>query len=300
MPMSVHKIRPGENLTVIAGQYGFGNAWKPIWKYNTVVKNTLVAVDKDRIPSGKSIVIPRTEKEYDEAIRSLQTLLTEVDRDTAKSLRELDGYKAEADRVGAAVDIAADVAFAAKGAVKASVKLGPRYAKYIMRKEAMTAALSAVDKVAGLGDSNEGLIVKNAGTAAVDQAVMMQAKRAFDAQKGKQGFATGMAKSMGKKAAVTSAKAIAPVEMANGVGEIVDVLCDVALAVGKGAVKAVEAVAPSKVAKGFVWVKSGEHPDDTNARMKRFVASTGKKSAERLRKTISVLQKEKKNVYGMP
>jgi len=297
MPMTVHKIRPGENLTVIAGQYGFGSDWRPIWQYNTVVKRTLNAANKDSIPAGASIVIPRTTKEYDDTIKTLQHLLIEVGRDTAKSLRELDGYKAEADRVGAAVDIAADIAFAAKGAVKASVKLGPRYAKYIMRKEAMTAVLSAVEKVSGLDNSHEGLIIKNAGTATVDQAVMIQARRTFDAQKGRNGFAGGMAKSMGKQAAVISAKAVAPAEMANGVGEIVDVLCDVAIAAGKGAMNAVEAIAPSKVAMGFVWFMSGEHPHDTNERVKKFVATTGQKSAERLRKTITSLQQEKKSVY---
>ena len=297
MSMCVHNIRPGDSLSAIAEQYGFGGKWQPILNFN-IHKKILTSRDERKIPAGVSIVIPRTPREYDGAIKSLRDLLVEVDRDMAKSLRELDGYKAEADRTGAAVDIAADVAFAAKGAVKASIKLGPRYAKYIMRKEVLQVALSTADKLAGLGDSNDGLVVKNAGKAAVEQSVMMQAKRTFDAQKGQRSFATGMAKSLGKKATVTSAKAIDPVEMANGVGELVDVFCDVALAVGKGAVSAVEAVAPSKVAKSFVWWKSGEHPDDTNARMKKFVTSTNQKSAERLRTTITKLQVEKKKVYG--
>jgi len=298
MPICVHKIRPGDSLSAIASQYGFGTEWRPIWNYNTVIKKLLRSGSQDNIPVGTTIVIPRTAQEYDNAVRSLKELQAEIDKDTAKSLRELDGYKAEADRTGAAVDITADVLLAAKGAVKASIKYGPRYAKYIIRKEALTALIGTADKLAGLSDSNEGLVVKNAGKAVVDQSVMIQAKRAFDAQKAHKGFATGMAKSMGKKAAVTSAKAIAPVEMANGVGEAVDILCDVALAVGKGAIAAVETVAPSKVAKGIVWAMAGEHPDDTNARMKKHVESTGRQSAQRLRDTITKLQVEKKKVYN--
>jgi len=30
MPVTVHKIRPGKNLSVIAGQYGFGRPLTPI------------------------------------------------------------------------------------------------------------------------------------------------------------------------------------------------------------------------------------------------------------------------------
>lgn len=297
MPMRVHTIRSGDSLSAIAEQYGFEGGWDPIWKYNCK-KQILTSGDSSRIPVGVDIIIPRTAKEYDTAIGGLKTLLTDVDKDTAQSLKELAGYKAEADKVGAAVDIAADVAFAAKGAVKASLKYGPRYARYIMRKEAFQAVLSAADKLSGLGDSNEGIVLKNAGQAVVDQSVMLQAKRSFDAQKAKGSFATGAAKSLGKKAAVTSAKAIAPVEMANGVGELIDVLCDVALVVGKGAVKMVEAVAPSKLAKGFVWITTGEHPDDTNTRMKKFIQEAGQRSAKRLRGTIASLETEKVEVYG--
>ncbi len=299
MPMRVHTIQSGDSLSAIAQQYGFEGGWEPIWKYNTRVKHTLTSGDRNKISPGIAIVIPRTTEEYNKAIAGLKTLLTDVDKDTAQSLKELAGYKADADKVGAAVDIAADVAFAAKGAVKASMKYGPRYAKYIMRKEAFQAVLSAADKLSGLGDSNEGLVVKSAGDAAVEQSVMLQAKRSFDAQKAKASFTTGAAKSLGKKATVTSAKAIAPVEMANGVGELVDVLCDVALAVGKGAVTAVEAVAPSKIAKGFVWMTTGEHPDDTNTRMKKFIEDAGQRSAKRLRGTIASLETEKNKVYGV-
>ena len=73
------------------------------------MRKALHVADQDRIPAGATIVIPRKAKEYDEAIKSLQQLLAEVDKDTAKSLKELDGYKAEADRIGAAVDIADSV-----------------------------------------------------------------------------------------------------------------------------------------------------------------------------------------------
>lgn len=298
MPMRVYKVRPGDSLSAIAEQHGFGSKWQPILNYN-ILKKILATRDERRIPAGISIAIPRTASEYDESIKILRELQLEVSKDMAKSLKELDGYKAEADRVGATVDIAADVVFAAKGAARASIKYGPRYAKYIMRKEALKVALSAAEKLTGIGDGNEELIVKNAGSAVVDQSVMIQAKRTFDAQKGQRNFGVGMAKSLGKKATVISAKAIAPVEMANGVGEAVDVLCDVALAVGKGAMSAIEAVAPSKIAKGFIWWQSGEHPDDTNARMKKYVTSASQKSAERLRTTIAKLQDEKKKVYGV-
>jgi hypothetical protein len=297
VPIRVHKIKAGETLAAIAQQYGFGSDWKPILNIN-VDKGILTTRDETRIPAGKDLLIPRSRQEYDEAIRALKVLLNEVGKDMAQSLRELDGYKAEADRTGTAVDIAADVAFAVKGAAKASIKYGPRYAKYVMRKEAFSAALSTAEKLAGMSDSNEELVVKNTGKAVVDQSVMMQAKRVFDGQKAQKSFGVGMAKSLGKKAAVTSAKTVAPVEMANGLGEVVDVLCDAAMAIGSGAVKAVEAVAPSKIAKGFVWFRSGEHPDDTHTRMKRFVESTNRNSADRIRTTITKLHKEKADVYG--
>jgi hypothetical protein len=285
-------------LSSIAEQYGFGHKWQPIRNLN-LYKKILTSPDATKIPAGKSILIPRKISEYDEAIRSFNELLSAVDKDAAKSLRELDEYKRAADRFGTTVDIVADIAFAAKGAVKASIKLGPRFAKYIIRKEALSAAVKVAEKVTGLGNSGEELVIKNAGKAVVDQSVMLQAKRTFDAQKSNKSFATGMAGSFAKKAAVTSAKVVAPVEMANGIGEVVDVLCDVALAAGGGVIKSIEAIAPSKVAKGFVWFQSGEHPDDTHARMKRFVQSTNRRSADRLRSTITKLQSEKQAVYSV-
>ncbi len=100
MPICVHKIRSGDTLSAIAEQHGFGRKWQPILNYN-VHKKILASRDERKIPAGVSIVIPRTLKEYDGAIKSLQVLLVEVDKDMAKSLRELDGYKAEADRTGA-------------------------------------------------------------------------------------------------------------------------------------------------------------------------------------------------------
>ena len=297
MPVVTHQIRQGETLSGIAKEYGFGSNWQPIMNLN-VHKKLLSTTDERRIPAGSSILIPRTAQEYDAAIASLNDLLRQVDKDATQSIKELDAYKAEADRTGAYVDIAADVAFALKGAVKASITYGPRYAKYVIRKETLEAAVSVADKVLGLSESDEGRIVKSAGDAVVDQSVMLQAKRAFDNQKAGKSFQANLAGSMAKKAAVTSAKVVAPIEMTNGVGEIVDVVCDVALAAGKGVIKAVEAVAPSKVAKGIVWAQSGEHPDDTNARMKRFVHTTRQKSATRLRTTITKLKDERKVVYG--
>jgi hypothetical protein len=100
MPIRAHKIRSGDTLSAIAEQHGFGSKWQPILNYN-VHKKILTSRDERKIPAGVSIVIPRTPKEYDGAIKSLQVLLVEVDKDMAKSLRELDGYKAEADRTGA-------------------------------------------------------------------------------------------------------------------------------------------------------------------------------------------------------
>ena len=298
MPATTYMIKSGDTLSRIAEQHGFGSNWQPIRNLN-IHRKTLTPGSETRLPIGKPILIPRTTNEYDLAIQGLKELLFEVDKDTNKSLRELDEYKREADRVGTHVDIAADIAFAAKGALLASWKLGPRYANYIMRKEAFGAAMKVAEKLTGLGDSSEELVMKNAGKAVVDQSVMYQVKRTFDAQKGNKSFAAGMAQSFAKKAAITSAKTIAPIEMTNGIGEVVDVLCDVALAAGGGLVNSIEAVAPSKVAKGFVWYQTGEHPDDTHARMKRFVQSTNRKSVDRLRSTITKLQSEKQAVYSV-
>ena len=290
MPSKEHVIRSGETLSGIAGQYGFSGNWKPIWNYNTKVRKTLTSGDPDLIRAGVKITIPRTSMEYDVAISRLTKLLAYVDIDKEKNLRELRGYKAEADTMGARVDLAADVAFAIKGSVKASIKYGPRLAKVVMRKEALSLISSAALSVAELkGSSNEELVIQSVGTAYADSSLFRGTK--IHGDKLGRHFRKNIAKSFIKKAATTVAKTVAPVEKASGFAEAVGFVCDLAL-------KGVEAVSPSNVAKLYVWARTGEHPADTYASMQRLVSKQAMNSRKRLEQSIKYVHHEKATVYG--
>jgi len=98
-------------------------------------------------------------------------------------------------------------------------------------------------------------------------------------------------KQLTKQGALFVAKAVAPAEAANGLAELTSILCDAVL-------KGVDAIAPSNVAKAYMWLTTGETPEDTYKRTRKAIQDGYQRSIEHLRTAKTGLEQQKKAVYG--
>jgi hypothetical protein len=72
-----HRIARGETLESIAKKYKFRH-WKPIWLYNTKVRKVL-GPNPDLITPGIDIIIPRSERGYDNWLGKLHVLKNKLE-----------------------------------------------------------------------------------------------------------------------------------------------------------------------------------------------------------------------------
>ena len=290
--MTTYTIQSGDTLSAIADQFGFSH-YQPIWKYNSQVRNLLKSGNPDRIDVGIKIFIPRTAQQYDGVIEKMKNLRQAVQDDFREIGQDLNSAKKETDQFGEKLDLVADLAMVGKGALKATVRLGSkRLRNHVLKKKAMEAAQKvAVASMPVDASSNEGMVIDKSTAAAVDNSIMIMAKRNFDAAKAKDKFAKGMTKGMAKKGAVMITKGIAPVEHANGVAEIVSTIADALIG-------GLEAVKPTSVAKTWIWLTTGESPDDAYDKANRHIAAQQKASLKRVEETITKLTNEKTILYS--
>lgn len=68
----IHKVKHGENLSLIARRYRF-KSFEPIWIYNTQVHSVLGS-NPDLIQEGAEIFIPRSERGYHRLITGMKAL----------------------------------------------------------------------------------------------------------------------------------------------------------------------------------------------------------------------------------
>jgi hypothetical protein len=106
--MVTHTIQQGETLSSIARRYKF-TSWKPIWIFNTQVRRVLLSGDPDRIATGITIFIPRSEDGYDHLIQQLKVLRLGIQNtlDQERYLLEADYNLHQATRVK--FDLAGDI-----------------------------------------------------------------------------------------------------------------------------------------------------------------------------------------------
>ncbi len=290
--MKTYTVKSGDSLASIARQHGLSDNWQPIWRYNAEVRRQLQGKDPNKIAAGATIFIPRTEKEYDESIERLRTLLRQTREQARELLRDVDVAKQDADRLGEAVDFAADIAMIGKGAVSAAVKLGSRrLIKLKLKKQALAATHKTIHYFVGLsGSSNEEIVLHEAGKATVDNSVMLMARRKFDSAKNLRSFRRGLTQAYAKKGAVTLAKVAGPAECADGLAEVISMVADLAL-------DGLDAIKPSSVAKTWLWLTTGEHPDQTAKTAKKYIQGQMLASEKRLDRAIARLQEERQTVY---
>ena len=285
-----HRIAPGETLTGIAMQHGFGENWRPIWNLNTKVHRDLTTSDPNMVPVGATLRIPRTPEEYTKVLQSLD----ELDRDSRANMREvrseLQSAKTTVDRQAAAVDLAADVLLAGKGAVKAATKLGTRYGTYMVRKKGLEVLNKFASTAVATLEPHAGTVFQNLGDGALSQVIHLQAGHRASGATMATKAGTGFLKDAGKQSAVYLTKMALPAETAFGFAELVGIACDLVL-------KGLEAVSPSSIAKAVVWAID-EHPDDTYKKATDMIDAAEKKALERVRQAKERVLQEKSVVYG--
>jgi hypothetical protein len=91
--------------------------------------------------------------------------------------RDLDLEKAKTDRFGKKLDLTADVLFAFKGAGKAMLKYGSRYATLVVGKETLKLIPSIIDTVNPNADSTQGKLISRSMSVAADNSLLPLVRR---------------------------------------------------------------------------------------------------------------------------
>ena len=287
--MQAYKVEKGDTLSNIAAKFGF-DSHDPLFRYNTRVQQNISGGDPDKLQSGTTIIIPRTQSEYADVLENLENLKKVVVEDSADILKELGVAKQEAEAFGAKIDLAAELAMVGKGAVKASIKLGSKRLKSLALKKKM---LEASQKVVAAGlpqDGADSLVIDKMTGAAVDNSTLVMAGRGLNTARMHEKFVKDTGKAYAKKVAVYTTRAITPVEQADGMAECVSMIADLVIS-------GLEGVKPTNVAKIWLWATTGETPDDTNRKATEYVKQQTTRSLERLTGAIGRVRKEQQVVY---
>ena len=288
--MRTYTIQHGDSISKIAEEFKFDD-YQPIWRFNTLVKKKLTSGDPNKISSGTVIVIPKTKQQYDDVIAKLEKLRLTVVEDSKEITSDLDSAKKEVDRFGEKLDLVADLAMIGKGAVKATVKIGSkRLRSYALKKKMLEATQKVLVAATVDTKSTEGIVIDKSTGAAIDNSIMLMAKKNFNAAKAKDQFTKGTSKALAKKGAVFIAKAVAPVEEANGMAEVVATVADFLIG-------GLDAVKPTNVAKLWIYATTGEHPDDAYEKAKKHAAAQRDRSLRKLNETLMRIRQERKTVY---
>ena len=281
-----HTIRSGETLTSIAKTHGLPGP-DCIWRFTKDVRKKPISADPDQIPAGVTISVPLAPSQYDEAIQRLRNLRIESQRDFAEIQADLNQAKRTTDRDVGRLDLAADVIFLAKGAGKASLKYGPRFAKLVMGKNTLKATHALVKASNPNANSVEGQIVHRGLDVAADNSILPMNSRMPSVKNLKRG--------VGKEALDAGAewliRAAKKAEWISGaVADSLEVVADVAI-------KGVEAANPSKIATAVFAIQYGETPDEVHRKALQRIQQSSQQVNSRLQSKIVTLQKEKRVVY---
>jgi hypothetical protein len=263
-----YTVQTGDSIASIAKRVGFGDNWKPLFVFNRKIRKQLKSDDPDKLAVGTVLFIPKTKLEYDDAISRLRILAKQLEQDKLSELENLKkDYKDLVTDVSKHVDIAADVAMAGKGIVKASVKLGKRYATVVAKKEILKASNSVLEKALDIpSDDVIGVTGKASSAAVTDNALIFMSPHKVSTGKFLKSGAKDFGKQASKAATTMAVKAAVSSEAASGAANLASIAFDF---VAKG----IDAIAPSEVAVSWVYITTGDTPEDS---LRKAVANVEK------------------------
>ncbi len=285
-----HRVQDGETLDGIAKQYGLPDH-KPLWRFHSEVLNQPISSDPNRVSAGVELTVPLTRQQYSDAIASLRELKSSSEKDFNAIEQDLNAEKARVDRFGKRIDLTADVIFAVKGAGKAVLKYGGRYAALVAGKETAKLVPKVVDAVNPNSDSSEAQMVKRGGNVLADNSLLPLA--------GRMPKKSLIGKSMLKEGADAAVEHLTKkAEEANWLAgwqrEAVNALSKLAINGAKG----LEAISPTGLAKIAISWKYGQTPDELHRATVSNIRQAREASRRSIDTSIARLLKERQTVHG--
>lgn len=259
------------SLGAVAKRLGFSDA-QPLQSCNVNVRGKNL---DDVIPTGTSLAIPLKQAEYDRIIKTLETLKEHVRDDMHTTLRDLDDAKHTADKWATGVDFIADVAKILVGDGAAAVK----YRGIVRRQHMERMAIQSLQKVTVvLGDYDQrggtGQAADKVGSALAQNALKRKPVTLI----------RSAGRSFGKEAAKIVVEKFAHDKLGETAGLVADLVLE---------------QKPSAIAKLWITWQTGESPDNTYNQAKVLVQRTADRSWVRLTDSITRLNKEKSQAYGI-
>ena len=285
-----HRVQNGETLDGIAKKFGLPGH-EPIWRFNSQVLQKPISNDPNKIAAGVEITIPLTLAQYEIAITRLRELKRYSDKDFNAIENALNEDKAEMDRFGKRIDLAADVIFAVKGIGKAVLTYGSRYATLIVGKETLKLVPKVADAINPNSDSAEGQIAKRAGNVVAENSLLPLAGRAP-----KPGLVGKSLLKEGADAAVENLtrKAVEANKLADWQSEAIKMISKIAM----NGVKGLEAISPSGVAKLAIGLRYGQTPDEVHREAINNIRQSRDAARRSVESSIARLLSERQTVYA--
>lgn len=279
----IHVVSSGDSLSLIAANYrkrGWPvKGWQPIYRLTRrrtglwATKGTQKQTDNpDLLQVGDVLILPRSSAGYDAVIKKTQQLSEEL---FLSGETEAERIKREADKFGDQIDLISDILQLAVGAGFKANSIGKAIAGVSSKR---LTGLSA--KLALLGASADALdwaaklkmLLKKK-----DEAYLKKAKPAYSAGK----TAIHVAEFLQDEAVKQMSR------VAKG-GRALARIADVAL----------DYLDPSTLAKAWIWMQTGEHPDTTMKNAVQQALESRETTRKFLANKIAALTVEKEYVHG--
>jgi len=259
------------SLAALATKLNFSDA-QPLKNCNANLDHKSL---EDVIPTGTTLAVPLKQAEYDRIIKTLETMKEQVRDDMHMTMRDLDDAKHTADKWTTGVDFIADVAKILVGDGAAAVK----YRSIVRRQHMERMAIQSLQKVTVvLGDYDQrgatGQSADKVGSALAENALKRKPVTLI----------RGTGKTLGREAAKIVVEKLAHDTLGETAGLVADIVLE---------------QKPSAIAKLWITWRTGESPDNTYNQAKDLVQRTADRSWARLTDSITRLNNEKKQAYGI-
>jgi hypothetical protein len=291
--LNTHLVRPGETLSALAIRFAVPLA--AIARVNNKQNNV------NLIRVGETLRIPLAKQRYDELIKNLEGLLAEAQRDHLEGLAEVGAIEKDSNRMGATVDLAADIATCFVGVGKALLKYGGVVRTAAVRKKLFEAAQKVVTFAVSDGgaDQKTKIAIDSVGAANADQFVRATTNGGtIDSKQYAGSAAKSAVKGTTKAVSKHLIKSNIAVEKQLYAELLVGFAIQAAFTGFKKATDVAGAIGPSQIAQGWIGWREGEDPRTTFDRSRKTITASFERTKAMLTERIAALRKERAAAYG--
>lgn len=279
----IHVVASGESLSLIAANYrkrGWPvKGWQPIYRLTRrrtglwATKGTQKQTDNpDLLQVGDVLVLPRSAAGYDAVIKKTQQLGEEL---FLSGETEAQRIKQEADNFGDKIDLISDILQLAVGAGFKANSIGKSIAAVSSKQ--LTGLSAKLELLEASADALDWAVKLKMLLKRKDEAYLKKAKPAYSGAK----TALHVADFLKDEAVKQISRAA---KGAKAVARIADVALDY--------------LDPSTLAKAWIWMRTGEHPDTTMKNAVNQALESRETTRKFLANKIAALKAEKEYVHG--